>query len=1723
MRNPTRGSVLPLLVLGSAGLLLAGDEPGSEITPFHRLAGSVPLLTDGFADWPLCTMESRVETLPPFFGVTHWGPASIEGASGCRSCGGARKFSGSPETAGLGIALAPPHDFSSDTGQLPPPGRDHAFVMATTGEVVYTETDFVIPGVGFDLRWTRTYRSAYEYDGEMGYGWDYSAQLFLYELSTGDVNAYLGTGRVNDRYIYDSQSGYYTSPEGFFDQLTKGTRPSNHPTFPNDPYFTKTEKNGVVWEFDLLYDGAKDVYGCTKIEDPFGNTITFAYGNVGLSTFYLDRITDTEGRDVTFTRSGGRITQVTVSNSAEGDYGNLTIDYTYTGNNLTKVERHYTRQSDGGSKVRPYTEYTYLSTGIYDEDLDLVKDCGTTVLDFDYSAYDTTIDRCTKVTGADSETYSYSHDQSDANDDWTEYTDPWGQQRDYVYEDLANDDRTVAKVREWLEDKDGNDLTSSTDTIITRNCDCGQITEIEYSDGSKELWSYDSYGNVTEYKRRSKNYPTDADLVKKWTYDSFANGCRMLTSSGWVRAESNPSAKVTWTWNADLTLQKVAWPSVTTGQPSSQTIEWSYTWYSDGRLKTVTQPAGERSEWTYSGNNTTRTDDPDTGGLQRAFLTERDVMGHVTAMQDPAQTSSYRWEYTVTPDGRVLKAEGPNGQETKFTYDLRGRKTKDDRLLVSGTSTRVETSYSVSAGGVVTEVKADSASGGLGASSTYEIDYTNRTTESLDPDDYGTRTTLGYGSYGLPWKIDNSNASTTYTLVKTLERGTMGRVTAEVLQDGRRVEHVYDGYGRRTRTKTDLPNSKQRETVLTLKAWGAVEKREVKVGTKVYASRLYYYDEANRLWKEIEEDPEETLADRVTQYERDANGRVAKRTDPRNSVWETQWDDVGRVSKTIEPAVNSGKNEVRYSYNDSTRTTTITHHDYDTDAQSYTDYVVEQVRDYSGRVTSVKDKGSGSVYRTVTYTYDEGDRRTKRTSDLGYETKWEYDALGWQTKETKPVDSDQVPALVAPTQIAYTLGGRRETVTDANGKKTKWEYNSFGQVTKVIYNQGGTDEDIYIYSYTDGRLDTITHPLGDTLAHAYDDGGRLVAITITKGSSGLIGPDRVVFVYDDMDRVTSGKTQASDGQGGYTDLTAVTRAYNGFGEMDSETQYGSRTFTFTHDAMGAVKKVSFPSGGPVMEVEYVYDAAGRVDEVKRKLSADVEGVGTPTLTSCATLEYAGHREIERVQSPYDLTRTQTWSTWREPVILKYEETSTSTLLTGLHCYWDDDGRMVVRERMHDDGGTKWGEVFRYDEMDRLVTMWRNVAGPASFTSTDPADATDTFDDKMEYVLGKVYERDKTKVTPDSGSTTTTEYTNNDFYQYTDVGGTAWTWDDNGQLTDNGGWAFSWTALGQLAEADPDTGTTREYLYDAFGRRVETTVGSAVSKYIYVGWHMVGEHDGTAWLWHEVPLPGEGMLEHVALDTNDLDGDQDTDEYRGYAVHEDYQDTVWGLSDTDGDLVERYRYREPYGDNYAEDGSDARVGDYASDAYEAKRLHGGVVSEALEVYDFRSRWLDPEVGGWRSRDPQGVSDSPNLYQAFWSRPLSVTDQSGSKIIPCPGAIGGEIGKGSCRVTVSVGFLETVLPWLWLRPWDKARERCQKQLEKAIKKNAAGRFKCAKCTQHQLGCPLFVHVLESDLKRALRDGSCRWWESGPPGPKRVTIECKSVPFAAIFECKDVHKQQ
>ena len=121
----------------------------------------------------------------------------------------------------------------------------------------------------------------------------------------------------------------------------------------------------------------------------------------------------------------------------------------------------------------------------------------------------------------------------------------------------------------------------------------------------------------------------------------------------------------------------------------------------------------------------------------------------------------------------------------------------------------------------------------------------------------------------------------------------------------------------------------------------------------------------------------------------------------------------------------------------------------------------------------------------------------------------------------------------------------------------------------------------------------------------------------------------------------------------------------------------------------------------------------------------------------------------------------------------------------------------------------------------------------------------------------------------------------------------------------------------------------------------------------------------------------------------------------YSVHEGWQNTVWALSNTSAVVVERYEQDDPFGKSHTLDASGNNLGNFASQVYHHKRMHGGVVEPVTGLYDFRNRWYSPESGSWLSRDPLGYVDSINLYQFVFGGPLFILDVIGLEAGAVPG--------------------------------------------------------------------------------------------------------------------------
>ncbi len=103
-------------------------------------------------------------------------------------------------------------------------------------------------------------------------------------------------------------------------------------------------------------------------------------------------------------------------------------------------------------------------------------------------------------------------------------------------------------------------------------------------------------------------------------------------------------------------------------------------------------------------------------------------------------------------------------------------------------------------------------------------------------------------------------------------------------------------------------------------------------------------------------------------------------------------------------------------------------------------------------------------------------------------------------------------------------------------------------------------------------------------------------------------------------------------------------------------------------------------------------------------------------------------------------------------------------------------------------------------------------------------------------------------------------------------------------------------------------------------------------------------------------------------------------------------SIIALTDHTGAVVERYAY-DPYGNTTVLDGAGTTV--LSSSAYDNPyRFTGRRHEDELGLYYYRSRYFDPELGRFLTRDFAGYKDGLNLYQYVGSNPVNFVDPLGA---------------------------------------------------------------------------------------------------------------------------------
>lgn len=212
-------------------------------------------------------------------------------------------------------------------------------VYLQTGEEVMTITDLTIPGrAGMDFVMERTYRSQLEYDGPIGFGWNFRYNETLFFEPNGDVVRY--TGRSHEGRWRRNEDGSYTAPPGYFGFLQR-TDDGLYTLIESDGFQRLYREDGrLICHQDRFnnrmlfdYDARGNLH---RVIDVFGREIQFVFETAGDGVDRLARIEDFMGRQVRYQydRNGDLVsvtTPVIEGTSTGNDFPNgRTERYTYS-------------------------------------------------------------------------------------------------------------------------------------------------------------------------------------------------------------------------------------------------------------------------------------------------------------------------------------------------------------------------------------------------------------------------------------------------------------------------------------------------------------------------------------------------------------------------------------------------------------------------------------------------------------------------------------------------------------------------------------------------------------------------------------------------------------------------------------------------------------------------------------------------------------------------------------------------------------------------------------------------------------------------------------------------------------------------------------------------------------------------------------------------------------------------------------------------------------------------------------------------------------------------------------------------------------------------------------------------------------------------------------------------------------------------------------------------
>jgi RHS repeat-associated protein len=1025
---------------------------------------------------------------------------------------------------------APSPDDDKNLGPSCPSQRVGEPVNVTNGNMYLRQTDYLLPGVGEAIDFTRTYNSMGSRAGLFGNRWSTAYDEALVIHSPTSLRLYLSNGRATD-FVGDGSGSFTPVQTDFFGQINQNANGT----------FSLAFKDGSAHVFTALGS-------LLSLSDHNNNQTTLTYDG----SRKLASITDPSGRSVSVTTdTSGRILSISDTMGTIGTYtygtGNDLLSVSYADNsgftfNYDGSDR-LTSVNDALGNVVESHEYDSQGRALTSEkqggvqrySLNYVSNSETDVTDalshvtkyfFDKSTSRNVVTRveglCSCGSGSQFQTWTYDNDLN-----------------------ILSHSNSLNQTTTYTYDGQGNQLTmtDAAGTTTTTYNQFGRPLTVTDNMGSTTAFTYNVQGNplsITDPLNKTTAFTSDSrgklltttDARGKTTSLAYDASGNLITQTdalghaaqftydqrGRLTSATNALGHTTAFWyDAFGRLNQVT-------QPDGNFIDYEYDLA--GRRTAMTDAKGNRTSYNYDGasrlksetdalNQTTlydydlmsnliaRTDalsrttnfdyddfnrlirvthPPATNGVARLFETlTYDAAGNVTQRTDSAgRVTSYVYDDL----NRLVSTTDADSKTTTFEYDTLSRMT----ALVDARSQRYRFNYDslgrlrhLRRGATLMSFTYDSVGNRKtrtdynGALTDYTYDALNRLKTISYPDT--TTVTYTYDKLSRLQTATNENGAIDFNYNK------LNRVTSVTDVFGQVVDYNYDDNGNRTRL------SLNGATLAT-----------------------YRYDAVNRLTRILD------AAGAAFTFDYDATNKLTQKKAPNNVKTNYQYDGLDRLTRLSDTKGAATLQDHQYQYN------------------------------AASQITQVAEP---SIIRN--YGYDAVDRLTSAgyTSPGQPNENYAYDEVGNRTSSQLSASYSYQPfnrlTNTATASYSYDTNGNLVSKSDSSGiTQYAWDFES--------------------------RLKQVTLPNGKTVAYKYDALGRRIQRTPSTG----IGTN---FIYDGQDVI---KDLNSDG--------STVNYLNGPGVDNklrlTDSRLTSGPLYFLQDHLGSTTALTNSQGAIVSQISY---------------------------------------------------------------------------------------------------------------------------------------------------------------------------------------------------------------------------------------------------------------------------------------------------------------------------------------------------------------------------------------------------------------------------------------------------------------------------------------------------------------------------------------------------------